>query len=77
MAKVTIKFDLDKDEDLRDYNLFNNSNGMYNTLFEISKNLRKQMKYKFEGDDNGAFDFVFEAISEIFEENNIIIDKLE
>jgi len=77
MAKVTIEFDLDKDNDLRDYNLFNNSNGMYNSLFEISKNLKKKVEFQIEEDDNGALDLVFNIISEILEENNVIIDRLE
>jgi len=77
MAKVTIEFDLDKDNDLRDYNLFNNSNGMYNSLFEISKNLKKKVELQMEEDDNGALDLVFNIISNILEENNIIIDRLE
>jgi hypothetical protein len=76
MAKAKIIFDLSNSEDLREYNLYNNAGGMFSALFEISLNLRKQMKYKFEGDDNGAFDFVFEAIAEILDENNVIIDKL-
>jgi len=77
MAKVTIKFDLGKDNDLRDYNLFNNSNGMYDSLFEISKNLKKKVEFQMEEDDNGALDLVFNIISNILEENNVIIDRLE
>lgn len=76
MAKVTIKLDLRRENDLRDYNLFNNSSGMFDALFEISKNLKKKATYQFDGDDNGAFDLVFEMIAEILEENNVIIDKL-
>lgn len=49
---------------------------MFDALFEISCNLRKKVKYQFDGDDNGALDLVFEMISEILEENNVIIDKL-
>jgi hypothetical protein len=76
MAKVIIKLDLKREADLRDYNLFNNANGMFDALFEISYNLRKKIKYQFDGDDNGALDLVFEKIAEILEENNVIIDKL-
>lgn len=76
MAKVTIELDLENDKDLRDYNLFNNANSMFDALFDISLNLRKKIKYEFEGDDNGALDLVFEKIAEILEDNNVIIDKL-
>jgi len=76
MATVIIKFDLSKDKDLRDYNLYNNAGSMFSALFDISKNLKKKLKYEFDGDDNGAFDLIFEKISEILEENNVLIDKL-
>lgn len=76
MAKITIKLDLRREKDLRDYNLFNNSGGMFDALFEISQNLKKKATYQFDGDDNGAFDLVFEMIADILEENNVIIDKL-
>ena len=76
MAKVKIKFNLNKDKDLRDYNLFNNSGGIIDALFEISQNLKKKVEFQFEGDDNGAFDLVFEMIADILEDNNVIIDKL-
>ena len=76
MAKVIIKLNLKKQEDLRDYNLYNNAGGMFDALFEISCNLRKKVKYQFDGDDNGALDLVFKSIAEILEENNVIIDKL-
>ena len=76
MAKVTIELDLDKDKDLRDYNLYNNAGGMFDALFEISRNLKRKVSYQFDGDDNGAFDLVFEMIADILEENNVIIDKL-
>jgi len=77
MAKATIEFDLSNSDDLREYNLFNNAGGMFDALFEISCNLRKKTKHKFDKDDNGAFDLVFEMIAEILEENNVIIDKLQ
>ena len=77
MAKVTINLDLSKDEDLRDYNLFNNADNMYNALFEIAYNLKKVVDYKFDEDDNGYSDLVFLAISEILEDNNINLDKLQ
>ena len=76
MAKVTIELDLRDSEDLRDYNLYNNAGRMFDALFEISCNLRKKVKYQFDGDDNGALDLVFKSIAEILEENNVIIDKL-
>ena len=76
MAKVTIKLDLRRENDLRDYNLYNNVDGMFDSLHEITCNLKKKISYKFEGDDNGALDLVFEAIAEILEENNVIIEKL-
>lgn len=71
MAKVIIELDLDKDKDLRDYNLFNNASSMYNALFEISYNLKNKVKYTFDGDDNGAFDSAFENIAKIIKENNV------
>ena len=76
MAKVKIELDLRRPNDLRDYNLFNNAGGMFDALFEISCNLKKKATYQFDGDDNGAFDLVFEMIADILEENNVIIDKL-
>jgi len=76
MSKVTIGFDLRRDQDLRDYNLFNNAEGMFNALFEISKNLKKKISCRLEGDDNGALDLVFKEIAEILEDNNVLIDKL-
>jgi len=76
MSKVTIGFDLRRDKDLRDYNLFNNAEGMFNALFEISKNLKKKIIHQLEGDDNGALDLVFKEIAEILEDNNVLIDKL-
>jgi len=76
MAIAVIVFDLDKDKDLREYNLYNNSGGLFDALFEISCNLKKKVEFQFDGDDNGAFDLVFEKIAEILEENNVIIDKL-
>ena len=76
MATVIIKFDLSKDKDLREYNLFNNAESMFNALLKISKNLKKKLKYEFDGDDNGAFDLIFEKIADILEENNVLIDKL-
>lgn len=78
MAKVTINLDLSKDEDLRDYNLFNNSNNMFNALFEISYNLKKKVKYKLNEDENlEQFDLIFNSINEILEDNNIYLDKLQ
>jgi len=76
MSKVTIGFDLRRDQDLRDYNLFNNAEGMFNALFEISKNLKKKISHQLESDDNGALDLVFKEIAEILEDNNVLIDKL-
>jgi len=76
MAKVTIELDLSKDKDLRDYNLYNNADGMFLSLFEISCNLKKKAEQKLNDDDNGALDLVFEMIAEIMEENNVIIEKL-
>ena len=77
MAKATIVFDLENDRDLRDYNLYNNSGGMFNALFEISKNLKKKTKWQLEADETlDPLDLVFERIAEILEENNVIIDKL-
>ena len=49
---------------------------MFDALFEISCNLKKKVEYQFDGDDNGAFDMVFEAIAQIMEDNNVLIDKL-
>jgi len=80
MPKATIVFDLEKDRDLRDYNLYNNSGGMFDALFEISCNLKKKMRFASEEIDlksGDTLDMVFEAIAEILEENNVIIDKLK
>jgi hypothetical protein len=76
MAKVKIELNLKKASDLRDYNLFNNAGGMFDALFEISCNLKKKAAFRFDNEDNGAFDMVFEMIADILEENNVIIDKL-
>ncbi len=76
MAKATIVFDLNDSEDLREYNLYNNANSMFSALFEISYNLKKKLHYQFEGDDNGAFDLVFEKIYEILQDNDINLNKL-
>ena len=77
MAKIAIKLDLRRENDLRDYNLFNNADNMYNALFEIAYNLKKVVDYKFDEYDNGYSDLVFLAISEILEDNNINLDKLQ
>lgn len=42
MAKVIIKLDLNKDKDLREYNLYNNVDGMFDALSEISQKLKKE-----------------------------------
>jgi len=79
MAKATIVFDLENDRDLRDYNLFNNAEGMFDALLNISCNLKKEMVWKIEDKDytDGVIlDLVFERISEILENNNVIIEKL-
>ena len=79
MAKVTIKLDLRRENDLRDYNMFNNASGMFDSLHNISCNLKKEMVWKIEDKDytDGVIlDLVFDRISEILEENNVIIDKL-
>ena len=77
MAKIKISLDLRREVDLRDYNLFNNADNMYNALFEIAFNLKKVVDYKFDGDDNGYSDLVFFAISKILEDNNVDLDKLQ
>ena len=76
MAKIKIELDLRREVDLRDYNLFNNADNMYNALFEIAYNLKKVVDYKFDGDDNGYSYLVFFEISKILEDNNIDLDKL-
>lgn len=79
MAKITIKLDLRREKDLRDYNLFNNAEGMFDALFEISCNLKKKMRYAAEEGNlktGDTLDMVFEAIAEILEDNNVIIEKL-
>jgi hypothetical protein len=76
MAKVIIKLDLRRENDLRDYNLYNNAGGMFDALFEISCNLKKKISYKYDSDCEDILDLVFEQIAEILEENNVIIDKL-
>jgi hypothetical protein len=76
MAKVTIELDLRDSEDLREYNLYNNAGGMFDALFEISKNLKKKISYKYDSDCEDVLGLVFKEIAEILEENNVIIDKL-
>lgn len=77
MAKIKISLDLRREVDLRYYNLFNNADNMYNALFEISYNLKKVVDYKFDGDDNGYSDLIFNSITEILEDNNVDLDKLQ
>ncbi len=80
MATATITFDLSNLDDVREYNLYNNSGGMYDALFEISKNLKKKMRYATEEiglNSEDTLDMVFNAIAEILEDNNILIDKLQ
>jgi len=80
MAKATIVFDLEKDRDLRDYNLFNNAEGMFDALFEISYNLKKKMRFAVEEIDlksGDTLDMVFEAIAEILDDNNVKIENLK
>lgn len=79
MAKAKITFDLSNPDDVREYNLYNNAEGMFGALFEISCNLKKKMRYateEIELKSGDTLDIVFEAIAEILEENNVIIDKL-
>jgi len=79
MAKAIIEFDLSDEKDLRDYNLFNNAEGMFDALLNISCNLKKEMVWKIEDKDytDGVIlDLVFERIAEILEKNNVIIEKL-
>lgn len=77
MAKITIELDLRREKDLRDYNLFNNAEGMFDALHEISQNLKKKIKWKLEANKElDPLDLVFEKIAEILEDNNVLIDKL-
>lgn len=79
MAKVKIILDLDNDKDLREYNLFNNSSNMHNCLFEISSNLKKEIRWLIEEKDvssSDILDVTFKRIAEILEENYINIEKL-
>jgi len=79
MAKVKIILDLDNDKDLREYNLFNNASNMHNCLFEISSNLKKEIRWLIEEKDvssSDILDVTFKRIAEILEENYINIEKL-
>jgi len=77
MAKATIEFDLDNARDLREYNLYNNAQGMFDALFEISYNLKKKISYQMDGDfGEDTLDLVFQSIAEVLEEHNVVIDKL-
>jgi len=79
MAKAKITFDLSNQDDVREYNLYNNAEGMFGALFEISCNLKKKMRFAAEEGklkSGDTLDMVFEAIAEILEENNVLIDKL-
>lgn len=75
--EARIIFDLESPEDKKAFELYGQINNMASALFEISHNLKKKLHYQFEGDDNGAIDLVFEKISEILEDNNVILDKLD
>jgi len=80
MAKAKIIFDLSDSEDLREYNLYNNSGGMFDALSEISCNLKKKMRFATEEmglNSRDTLDMVFEAVAEILEEKNVIIEKLK
>lgn len=80
MAKATIVFDLENDRDLRDYNLYNNSGGMFDALFEISCNLKKKMRFaseKINLNSQDTLDVVFDAIEEILDDNNVKLEKLK
>lgn len=79
MAKVIIKLDLKKPEDLREYNLYNNGDRMFDALSEISRKLKNKVEFLLENTDKDrdeALDLVFEMIAEILEDNNVIIEKL-
>lgn len=79
MATAKIIFDLNNPDDVREYNLYNNSGGMFDSLFEISCNLKKKMRFAAEEGklkSGDTLDMVFEAIAEILEDNNVIIEKL-
>ena len=80
MAKVTIEFDLSEDDDLREYNLFNNANSMFCALFDISHNLKKNILWEVENKDHTdmeIIDLIFGRIAEILEDNNVLLEKLE
>ena len=79
MAKAKLIFDLSNPDDVREYNLYNNADGMFCSLFEISCNLKKKIRYSIEDgriESDDVLDAVFEAISEILDDYNVIIDKL-
>lgn len=79
MAKVKIILDLSNDDDLREYNLFNNGVNLNSCLFDITHNLKKEIRWLIEEKDISNFDVLditFKRISEILEENNINPENL-
>jgi hypothetical protein len=80
--KAKLSYNLNDPDDRMSHLRAVKSLDMASALFEITRNLKKQVERKFENDDNinnDVFDGihkVFDGIYEILEDNNIDIDEL-
>ena len=75
--KAIIKYNLDNEDDLFNYNLHNNSSNMHSFLHELLLNKKKELLYKYDNPeyDNKSTDevlaLVFEDIWELADNNNL------
>ena len=71
MAKIKIIFDLKKEEDKTDFNLFYKSVSIASSLSEMHDYLRFRNKH-----DDTFESAVFDKFNEILDDNNIDINKI-
>ena len=79
--KATLSYNLNDPDDRMAHMRAVKSLDMASALFDITRNLKKQVERKFENDDTeyDSFDViqeVFDRVHEILEINNINIDEL-
>ena len=79
MAKATLEFDLDNNEDSMAFSRAHKSLDMAIVIFELTSNLKKRISYELEHrelKDWEAVHLVFERIHELINEHGINIDEL-
>ncbi len=79
MAKATLEFDLNDEDDIRAHKRAIKSLDMSLALWNITHNTKKSLEWSMEGkemDKYDALEMIFDKIYEILDEHNIKLDDL-